>query len=78
MYTADTAGGEDSDAGHMGYDHGAGDGGRTVLALSYDDGQVAPTALADVICFGQVGELLICQADGELPTQDGNGGRGRA
>ena len=58
MYTADTAGGENLDAGHMCNNHGGGDGCSTVFPSGYQNRQVtaarfrdSPTGFAQVFNF---------------------------
>ena len=48
---ADAAGGEHLDAGHVGDDHGGGDGGGAVPLLRHQNGQVAAAGLGDA-CAG--------------------------
>ena len=59
MDAADSAGGENPDAGPMGDHHGSGDGGGAVALLRQNDGEVSPAAFADIFGLREIGQLFI-------------------
>ena len=75
MDAADAAGGEHGDARHMGDDHGGGDGGGAVPALSHQYGQVTAAGLGDSGAgLAQIIDLLGGQAGLQATLDDGDGG----
>ena len=75
MDTADAAGGEHLNPGHVGDDHGGGDGGSAVLTLGYQNGQVTAAGLghsgaglAQIVNFG------LGQTGLQAAADDGDGG----
>ena len=78
VHTADAAGGEDADAGHIGNDHGGGDGGGAVRAAGNQRRQVASAGLGDAAAgLAEVFDLVTAEARLEAAADDGDrGGHG--
>ena len=76
MHTADAAGGKNLDTGHMGNDHGGGNGGCAVLAPGAQHSQIAAGCLVDCLTLlAEVLNLLGGKAGLQAAADDGNGGR---
>ena len=75
VYAADAPGGKDLDAGHVGDDHGSGDGGGAVLAAGHQHGQIPAAGLIDgVALLAQILDLLGGQTGLQTTAQNGDGG----
>ncbi len=74
VHTADAAGGEDGNAGHVGDDHGGGNGGSTVLAPGAQHCQVPAGGLGDGLALlAEVLDFLSGQASLQAAADDGDG-----
>ena len=75
MDTADTAGGEHLDTGHVSDDHGGGNGGGTVPALGHQNGQVTAAGLGDGRAgLTQIVDLGFGQTGLQTAANNGDGG----
>ena len=75
MDTADTAGGEHLDTGHVSDDHGGGHGGGTVPALGHQNGQVTAAGLGDGRAgLAQIVDLGFGQTGLQTAANNGDGG----
>ena len=79
VHAADAAGGEHTDARHVGDHHRGGDGARAVLALRDEHGQVAAGSLRDARAgAAEVVDLFLGKARLEPSADDGDGRGDRA
>ena len=76
MYAADAAGGENLDAGHVGNNHGGGNGGSPVLTPGAQYGQIPAGGLGNGLALlAEVLNLLGGKASLQTAADDGDGGR---
>lgn len=73
--SADSAGGEEADAGAVGGEHRPGNGGAAAFPLQDGGGKVAAADFADVCLAGQAFQFGVAQAEADFSVQDGDGGR---
>ena len=79
VHAADAASGEHLNACHVSDDHGGGDGGGTVLALGYQNGQVAAAGLGNSGAgLAEIVDLSLGQTGLQTAADDGDGGGHRA
>ena len=76
MHAANAAGGEEADAGHVGNDHGCGNGGSAVLTPGAQHGQVPAGSLVNgAALLAEVLDLLSGQTGLQAAADDGDGSR---